>query len=273
MLILAIGMLLLVMPSGHISASQPMLEGVARFGVSLSPSAQIDGDGVWTVAVWVWCDGPSPSATGTVKIQVDGNATIIEGAVTKVVHPTRGWKGPSDRHWIIKLRKSHDGTAGVRASLHLPGRVPDSYSEFECRAIVDLKGRRVTTLENRKVIAYSAENGRRFRYGGWFPVAMEDDDLESPDRIDALPVLISDPTVSLDVVSSSDPAAVRVVASVGKAGQVIWVRPQPMDGEVLSIAAWDSVVSAVKQFHFRPATSHGRPVTENAIVLVRIVEK
>ena len=255
---------------GEVNA-KPTLEGDLPGAISLVSDEGIGPDGCWWLDVSAWSRTYSPSTTGQVRIVVGSQAEVIEGDLQRTVYGLhREWAGTSNRRWMLKLRMRENGRLTVRASLHISGDHPGEAYDYEHRLTLDVRGSVVSATENRVTAAIKKERGRRFQYGGTFPVALEADDFLIPDELDSSPKIQSEPVVKVDGSLLPMPREVRVVASIGKAGRVIWIRPAPLDAE-LPQEVWNFVQASVEAFRFHPATSRGKPVTENVVLTVRLI--
>jgi len=186
------------------------------------------------------------------------------------VHPGLGWRGPSDKRWFLRLKKKNDDPVTIRASLHLPGEAAGDSYDYERLMTLEVSGLSVVTKENRVIVSVKSENGRRFRYGGMFPVALDPDDPDVAVRVDTAPELLSEPVVEVKSAGLIDREA-KVAATVGKSGKVTWVHPRTIDLHWISDDVWMRISDAVSRFQFRPARGEGHPVAENVVITVRLV--
>ena len=182
------------------------------------------------------------------------------------IHPAIG---SGDSKWQLVLRRTGDGQATVRAFLRIRGANASSYTYVERLLRLDFNGQRVSPIENRAVVQVIVRDGQAFRYGGAYPVAVDPEDLETPDRIDSPAELIDGGLLQCRACNLSEPVDVRVVVTVGKDGTVRWIRPKPVSGEV-DEPVWAAVRAGLRQYRFRPALSHGHPVADYAILAVQV---
>lgn len=255
-------------------AVKPQPPGALPAGVALWSDDKVGLDGWWWIVVSAWSLTYTPEAMAEVDLKVGPEVELLEGDTHRRVHPHVNWGGPSDSRWMLKVRKKQDGTVSILGSLSMNGAGPGNSYSYECQMKLRVQGSSVETVENRTVIAVKTQNGRKFRYGSHFPVALEGDDLEAtPVAIDSKPELLSDPVVKGEGDSFSSGVEVKVVASIGKSGKVLWIYPQTLGGVPMEEGAWKEITDAVGKFRFRPATSNGRPVTDNLIFAVRLAPR
>jgi hypothetical protein len=263
--------LMIATSSAPDAKAKPTQEGVSPIGLGLWSPTRMGPDGRWNIAVSGWSGVHDASAVGEVTIQVGQEADVVAGMTHKRIHP--GLDGRPDRSWNLVLQKRRDGLLPIRGILHIPGNSPRNYWHFECQMVLAIDGSAIVTRQNRTVVSIRSEAGRRFRYGGQFPVAIDvNDESESPVGIDRTPELLSDPVVTLPGVGVLGGSHITLVASVGRSGRVIWIRSHPLEDVSIPADLWEQIVAQVTEFRFRPASFRGQAVTENAIVNVKLVK-
>ena len=249
-------------------ATKIQMPGSVPAHVSLLSDEWVGSDGTWLVRVSTFSLLYSPSTPAQVRIYVGPEVKVLEGDLRRIVHPHLGSDG-SDRGWGLRLRKKRDGPVNLQAFLLMKGPRPGDSYLYETRLGLHVQGDTVRMVSNDMVASIRTENGRRYRYGGSFPVTLEPDDVvtgtEAPD---SRPRLLSDPIVRVPKKLLPAQTKVQVVASIGKTGRLLWLEPvlfRPPE------PLWQAVVRAVQGYQFSPATLRGKPVTENLTFTIQLV--
>jgi len=194
-LALTVSLMLATCVAGTASGSKPRIGEACPVGVSLWSMDKMGPDGSWPVEVRVWSEVHSGSEKGEVRITVSPGTEVVEGDLRKIVHPGKGWKGPGDKRWLLRLRRGQDGSVVIRAALSLPGKGSGDHYDYERRMALQVSGTSVVTTDNHVDLAVRTEKGRRFRYGGQFSVALDPDDLDVPVAVEAPPEILSEAVV------------------------------------------------------------------------------
>jgi hypothetical protein len=252
-------------------SAKPVPEGAALFGLSMWSNEQMDSTGIWTIAIETASQDCPTDAVGLVRIEVGPGADVVAGDINRSVHPSTQWRGPRDTFWILALKKTGDGPVRIRGSLRIPGTGAESYEYVERILEVGFEGSRVVFHYDRPIAEIGVKNGQRFRYGGEYPVAIDDDEVESPSSFESRPELLKGGEIKCRDCGISAPLEMQVVATVGKNGSVTWIRPGPVSGDQPNTKVWAAVLTGLRAYRFQPARSHGRPVADNAILTVRVV--
>jgi len=252
------------------TASKPLPEGVAQFGIGIWPSSQTDSTGAWTLVVETGSNRHPGTTTALARVEVGPGAVVVAGETSRSVHTSMYWK-PRDSKWSLYLRRTGVDPVLIRASLRIPGDSPSSYCYYECVLKLGFGGDAISVLENRTTVQVCVINGLRFRYGGEYPVAIDEDETEMPRGIEVRPVLLEGGEVPCHECGLSEPADVEMVVTVGTKGTVTWIRPEPLFGAVVEPRVWSAVQDGVRKYRFLPARSQGRPVADYVMLKVRVV--
>jgi hypothetical protein len=250
-------------------AAKFLPEGAPRFGIDLSSADLRNASGCWTIAVSVHSARHPADALGAVDIQITG-ARATAGMTHGVVHPSANSK-PADRHWLITLCKEDTGRVEVKARVRITNPGPDSYDLSESVMLLHCGRDSVSLLENGPTVRVGVREGKRFRYGGEYLVAIDGTELEGPKEINRRPVPISTPNIMCSGCSLEDTLDVEVVVTVGQDGSVTWIRDAPLGETPIAEEVWNAITSGLRGYRFVPASSGGRAVADYAIVGVRVI--
>jgi len=244
-------------------------EGTREFGISLwAPEGEVKVD-EWAIAVTVWNAAPEPGRDGQVRISVGGAGTAIDGDGPRRI-PVRK-KGPLGEDWSLRIRRNGTGRVEVHGEVRFPGATPSSYELHEALLVFEVSESSVRLVESRTVRQISVRDGRKFRYAGPFLVALDDNDDEDPSQVEARPQLMQGPVIYCGGCGLLAPVEIPVVVTVGKGGKVTWVSAiGRLQGKIVSEASRSAIESGLAQFHFRPATSKGRPIADYASLTVTL---
>jgi hypothetical protein len=245
------------------AASKGMTPDMSGFGMDLSAYERTDSAGHWLLAVWTWSRPHADPATA--KLEVTG-AAVVDGPTARQIAETEHWL------WRVTLKKLESGPVEIRGTLRVPRAEPGSYDYCENILKLDVQGHDVIVRENRKTEEISVRGANWFRYGGEYLVAIDSTDVDFPHQIERRPQIVAAPDVECPACSLSNPVEIPLAVTVGKKGDVTWIRPDPPYGSgPVDGRFWKAAAEGVRRYKFRPALSQGKPIADYAVVQVRIV--
>jgi len=250
------------------ATSEDLPEGAPLFGISMAAPWRTDTSGAWTLVIETWSGRHRGASTGTARVEVGPGADVVSGETSRTVHVSDDWKGPRDRRWLLTLRRTGDRVR-IRGSLHIPG--PPGPFYYESVLELGFDGDTIILRDSRTTVQEGVLDGRRFRFGGEYPVAIGDEETESPQTIEARPVLVEGDEIPCHKCGLTEATELQLVVTVGTNGAVTWVRPGARFEGVSKGPALAVAEDGVRRYHFRPARSQGRPVADYAVVRVRVV--
>jgi len=240
-------------------------EGVARFAVALNASPITDTDGNWQLTVEPLSAQHPENATGTLQLRIGSTATFVEGNPVSRVYPAK----PARLHF--KLRHLADGPLRVIASLKVPDDDPHSYDYTETAMDLDFRGDSIFIRDRTITEAIAVRDGRRFRYGGEYLVAIDDDEIEPPRQFVSRASVTQSAEVRCGGCVGPDTVLVPILVTIGKGGNVTWIRPEPLDGSKVDDNVWKAVAEGVRRWGFRAAMSSRGPVADYMVLRVRVI--
>ena len=243
-----------------------------QFGMTAYPSEQTDSTGLFGLWLEYGSRTHTDSTLGTARVSVGPGARMTQGDSVFTVHPARFGRAK------MTLLKTGPGPVTIKTSLFVPTG-PRSSDFSEGSLVLAFEGSKIRILRNDPVRRFVVRDGRRFRYGGLYFVAIDDEEVEDPQSYQSRAEVLTAPEVKCPKCGLAGAVDVPVVVTVGRRGTVTWVRPRPMPGGPPEPVRWDHVDDRVwtavekrlKDFRCRAAMSEGHPVPDYAITTVRVV--
>lgn len=240
-------------------------EATAGFCVMLQPSDRTDAAGYWTLGVTALSFRHGESVPATLRIEIGPGARIIEGEAVRRVFPA---KGP---HFRLKLLRTQGGPLRIRGSLRVPDDNPSTYDYSETELQLRFVDDSVAVRSNRLIQEVTVRDGRRFRYGGEYLVAIEDDEVEAPRQFLSRAAVVRSEDIVCRGCGEPDTVIVPMVVTVGRGGNVTWVRPGRVDGKPVDAKMWAAITEGVRHWGFSAARSPDGPVADWVELRVRVV--
>ena len=256
-------MLVLACPSsGRASITR---EGTAGFVVELYASPRTDKNGLWGVTAKAFSDQHSKDTAATLRIEVGKSAAVADGETVQTVYPARRARIQ------LRMRTVSDGPLRIVGSLRIPGDNPTSYDYTETVMELDVRGDSISVLQSWVNQAVAVRNGNRFRYGGEYLVAIDDNEIDPPRQYLSRARVIRSESITCHNCADVDTLEVPIVVTVGRNGTVAWVRPGRLDNIKISDKVWSAIADGVKRWEFRAAMSPRGPVADYLVLKVPVV--
>jgi hypothetical protein len=242
-------------------AASQEFEGTRQFGISLWAPAVSPSTDTWVVAVTAWNTGLGPNRAGEVSIDLDGPASIVNGADRRRIPALAN--EPVLISWKLVLHKREIGNVTLRASMRVYGGATDSYDLHEAVLSFKVSQSEIRVIENRTTRQISVRHGRKFRYAGPALVAVESDEDTEPVQVESRAEIVQGSTILCEECELSDTVEVPVVLTVGRGGNVSWIsRVGDIGGKPASSAVRSAIEKGLSRFQFRPAVAQGRPIAD-----------
>lgn len=254
---------------GAMPASGQWFEGTRPFGISLWAPPTSQPTDSWIVAVTAWNTGLGPGLEGQATIEVDGAATVVDGAGQRPIPAMRS--GPVHVSWKLMLRTREPGRVTVRGSMRVDGAGPDSYDLHEAILSLDVSPSGVRVIDSRTIRQVSVRQGRKFRYAGPALVAIEDDEDTEPIKVESRAEMLHDGTIYCEGCGLTKPVEIPVEFTVGREGKVTWLsRVGDVGGKPAGKAVRSAIERGLAEFEFRPAIADGRPIADFMFISVLV---
>lgn len=254
---------------GAATADGQVFEGTRQFGLSLwAPEVSHPTD-TWIVTVTAWNSGLGPDLGGQALIEVDGAATVVDGAGRREIPAMR--TKPVLMTWRLVLKKRELGRVTVRGIMRVDGSRSDSYDVHEAVLSFDIASSEIRVVDSRTIRQLSVRHGRKFRYAGPALVAVESDEDAEPLQVESRAEMTRGNIIYCEGCGLTNPVDVPVVLTVGRGGNVTWIsRVGDIGGKPAVPAVRSAIEKGLAEFEFRPAISRGRPISDFVFMSVRL---
>ena len=275
---------LLLCVADHAEATKMSLyEGQYHGGVSSWPFPYSDGK-LCSFRMEAGYMGDLDPARETARVSLSGGSLVKGDSVVTGANV--------NAHWDIVVRRVGSDPVRVWSSLLVETKDPGTYDFFERMLEVRFQHLRdnldtVLIVDQRPGRRIFARDGKRYRVGGLYLVAIEDDEREPPINYEKRAEVLSKSDIRCPNCGLKESLEVPVVVTVGSKGNVTWARVEPyrIGAPVgtrprgaesgprypLDPKVWNAIERGLKRFRYRSAIGDGHPVADYATFTVRVV--
>jgi hypothetical protein len=267
--------LLLCLAARAEAAKFLMFEAQIPIGISPWPGGYSEGKlcSFWIEAGYV---GDLDPARETARVSVSGGS-LVEGDSVVTIGPG------AQARWHIVVRRAGDDPLRVWSSVLIETKHPGTYDFFERMLEVRFQHLRddldtVLIVNQRPGRSIAGRDGKRYRYGGAYFVAIGDDEREPPESYERRAEVLSRDDIPCSDCGLKDALEVPVVVTVGATGKATWPRitrrygmAEPAPPTSVDPKVWNAIERGLKMFRYRSAMSDGHPVADYVTLTVRVV--
>ena len=242
------------------SASKMITDGNVDASSLYLGCTGVDPQGEFVLNVWPFAfDGASDSST--VELEVVSGAEFVDGK--------KQWRVRGHRSFPVRFRRVGTELVRIDGTLRIPRGEPSSYDLVRATRSFKTEGSEQLEMYHRVHQRIGVRGKFRFRYGGYYRVAIEKDETENP-VIDTRPVRIKGATTApCRDCGLTAPGEIQAVLTVKRDGSVTWVRPRYRMLEAKG-KAWEAAEKEFLRYRYKPARSGDRAVPDYAEVSILV---